>query len=616
VVLAVIGVFLGLAFAGSPARIAAGVRVAGVDVGGMTTSEARHALERRAASVQNVPVVFTAAGHSWRLRPSSFGVQVDWPAAVEAARRQGDGFGPFRGFRRLGVRFFGAEIMPPSTVYASALNYELGRLAKVIDRPHREAAIQLHGLNPSVVPEVAGAELDRQAAAMLIAHALAGFARGAPIALPVKIDQPTVTAADLQPVEDQVRTVLSAPVRLALGPTRWRVPRWRLAGILVLPSGGSRTLRIGGPGADRWFARLERVVNRPPTDADFAVTSRGTIRVTPSKPGLGLSVTQSAHAILAAALKPLAPRTARLTVSTAAPHRTTAAASAMGITGVVGRYTTFYGGEPNRIHNVQLVARLIDNHLIAPGSTFSFNGTTGARTAAKGFLEAPVIINGELGTGLGGGVCQVSTTVFNAAYEAGLNITARTNHALYISHYPLGRDATVNYPDTDLKFVNDTGHWLLLRTFVGSSALEVDLYGTPQHRRVESETAPLVVTGPPPVNKTPDPTLPDGETVVDDAGVSSQSTHVRRLVYTASGKLLYDTTWYSSYRAEPELVRIGTMPKPKPKPGVTATTGTTTGGTTTAQTGTGETTTTGATTTASSTTTGGTTTAPPVKPRR
>ena len=129
----------------------------------------------------------------------------------------------------------------------------------------------------------------------------------------------------------------------------------------------------------------------------------------------------------------------------------------MGITTRVGRYETIYGGDPNRIHNVQLVAHLVDGKLIAPGATFSFNEATGERTADKGFLEAPVIINGELTTGLGGGVCQVSTTVFNAAYEAGLKITERTNHALYISHYPQGRDATVNYPDVDLKFVNDTG---------------------------------------------------------------------------------------------------------------------------------------------------------------
>src|SRR4029077_10043194 len=125
-------------------------------------------------------------------------------------------------------------------------------------------------------------------------------------------------------------------------------------------------------------------------------------------------------------------------------------------TGTVATYETFFGGVPNRIHNVQVVAHLVDDQLIAPGKNWSFNGATGERTAAQGFLEAPVIINGELATGLGGGVCQVSTTVFNAAFDAGLDITARTNHALYISHYPRGRDATVNYPDVDLKFVNDT----------------------------------------------------------------------------------------------------------------------------------------------------------------
>jgi vancomycin resistance protein YoaR len=238
----------------------------------------------------------------------------------------------------------------------------------------------------------------------------------------------------------------------------------------------------------------------------------------------------------------------------------------MGITGTVAAYETFYGGDPNRIHNVQLVAHLVDRKLIAPGATFSFNGTTGERTAAKGFREAPVIVNGELQTGLGGGVCQVSTTVFNAAYEAGLPITARTNHALYISHYPLGRDATVDYPSIDLKFVNDTGHWLLLRTWVGSSSLVVGLYGTPQHRRVESFPQPLRVVAPPPVQKTVDATLEPGEVVVDDAGVPAQSTSVERKVYDAQGKLLSDQTWYSSYRAEPKIIRVGPKAKKEPKP--------------------------------------------------
>jgi vancomycin resistance protein YoaR len=176
-----------------------------------------------------------------------------------------------------------------------------------------------------------------------------------------------------------------------------------------------------------------------------------------------------------------------------------------------------------------------------------------------------VIINGELQTGLGGGICQVSTTVFNAAYEAGLQIDERTNHALYISHYPLGRDATVNYPDLDLKFTNDTDNWLLVRTFVGSGSLTVNLYGTPQHRRVESTEEPLRVIGAPKVKRVSDPTMLKGQSEVLEYGEPARATSVSRKVYSASGKLLHEDTWYSQYRSEPRVLRVGTKPKPKPK---------------------------------------------------
>jgi hypothetical protein len=175
-----------------------------------------------------------------------------------------------------------------------------------------------------------------------------------------------------------------------------------------------------------------------------------------------------------------------------------------------------------------------------------------------------VIINGELENGIGGGVCQVSTTVFNAAFEAGLSIERRTNHALYISHYPLGRDATVNYPDIDLVFRNDTDHWLLLRTFVGTGSLTVNLYGTPTGRRVETETAPLTVDGKVPWQRIDDDTLYKGQKVVEQYGVPPRTTSVRRRVFAPDGKLMYDTTWRSYYVGEPTIVRIGTQPRPKP----------------------------------------------------
>ena len=555
---------LGLGFAGSPKTLPPGATIAGVPVGGLSTNDAIKRLERRFEALKTTPAVFTAGSRRWRIRPNEMILEVDWPAAVETARRQGDGFAPVRGLRRLGTRFFGADVTPRARVSTAVLAHDLEVAARRIDRPQRDAFLRLRGLQPELVRGATGRRLDRDAAARVIVGTLVSLDR-TPAALPVRIKQPTVTAADLEPVLDQLRTAVSGPVRLALGSTRWRLPRWRIAKMLVPPRNGATKLTIGGAGANEFFARFRTQVDAEPVDAAFVILPDDRVVVRPSKPGRQLDVAAAARAILAAALTP-DHRLARLLVERAQPERTTREARAMGIRGRVAGYTTYYGGDPNRIHNVQLVARLIDGAVIAPNATFSFNATTGERSPDKGFLEAPVIINGELETGIGGGVCQVSTTVFNAAFEAGLPIESRTNHALYISHYPQGRDATVNYPDTDLEFRNDTGHWLLLRTFVGSSALTVKLYGTPQGRRVEAETAPLEETGPAGLKRVPDPAMWVGEEVVDEYGQPSRKTSVTRKVYSRGGALLSETTWASWYRSEPKVVRYGTKPRPEPNP--------------------------------------------------
>jgi vancomycin resistance protein YoaR len=557
---AALALVVGFVFAGSSARIAAGVHIAGVDVGGLTPAQARALLERRSSSLENTPVRFQTGARSWSVKPSELGVQVDWAAAVADARKDGDGFGPVRGFRRLGVRFFGADVQPHARFWGQAVQLELARMSGRVDRAPREASVQLQGLRPVVLPAASGSKLDRQAAAPRIVSALASFDR-APVQLPVRVEAPRVTAAALAPAARQLRTALSGPVRLSLGATRWRISRFRLAALIEPPHDGLVRPRIAGSAADAYFVKLSNSVGSKPVDATFAVDG-SRVRIVPGQAGLTLDVPTTAKNILAAAIRPTN-RVATAVVAAQQPTRTTDEARAMGITGLVSSYETFFGGVPNRIHNVQLVSHLVDAQLISPGKEWSFNAATGARTAEKGFLTAPVIINGELQTGLGGGVCQVSTTVFNAAYEAGLKITQRTNHALYISHYPLGRDATVDYPNIDLRFVNDTSHWLLLRTFVTSDSLVVSLYGTPQHRKVESVTSPLTAVGAPPVTKVPDPELPKGKTQVESAGVPAQVTSVERKVYTPSGKLLYDDVFHSSYVAEPEILQVGTKKPPK-----------------------------------------------------
>jgi vancomycin resistance protein YoaR len=563
--LAAIAVLLGLAFAGSPTTLAKGVTIDGIEVGGLKTRDAQALLQRQSARLARTPTVFVAGGTRFPIRPFELGIEPDWARAIQLAKQEGDGFGPLRGFKRLDVQVFGTDITPPTDVLRGALEYKLRLMARAVDRAPQNAKLVRRGNRIVAVAARPGVALDTAAAERAIVRELASLQRtDAPVQLPLRRTQPRVVTADLATAARQARLATSAPVQLRLGKTRWLLRPSRIAQLLQLPSGGSTTVAIAGPAAEHWLLALGRRVEKPAKDATFAVDGAH-VHVVPARPGIELDAVGTAQRLLRAALRPTN-RVAVLPVQEAQPKRTTAAAEAMGIRGVVSSYTTEYGGIPNRIHNVQLVAHLIDGALVAPGATFSFNQTTGARTAAKGFLEAPVIVNGELTTGLGGGVCQVSTTVFNAAFEAGVKITERVNHALYISHYPQGRDATVDYPDVDLKFVNDTGHWLLLRTFVGASSLTVNLYGTPVHRRVVSTTAPLVVTGPIPVKKTIDKTLQPGEKVVDDPGESPMSTSVTRDVYAPDGKLLYHDTWYSNYRASPKLVRIGPKLKPPAKP--------------------------------------------------
>jgi vancomycin resistance protein YoaR len=561
--LAVLLVAVAFVYAGSPNKLPSGVEIAGVDVAGLSPAAAVRQLDAREAAMHRVPLVVSVDGRQFRVRPSDLALNVDWRGAVAEAQGKTDGFRPIRGFRRLAAWAFGTEVTPSASIDRRALSRVLEPMTRG-DVAHRDAAIRLVGLRPVVVPEKDGLALDLQQAEAAIVGTLAGLDR-TPVALAARTEEPKVMSDMLRPVVEKVRTVLSAPVRLVSGDGYTLVRKRQLARLLDLPSDGRMTLRIAGPRADAYFATLAKRINTKAQDAEFVVATRSRVIVKPSVNARALDVPRTADRLLAAALRPTR-RSAPMIVGTEQPERTTAEARKMGITGLVSSYTTIYSGDANRVHNVRLVADLIDRTLIAPGTTFSFNATTGERNADKGFLEAPVIINGELQTGLGGGVCQVSTTVFNAAYEAGLDITERTNHALYISHYPQGRDATVNFPDLDLKFVNDTKKWLLLRTFVGASALTVSLYGAPQHRRVESEVADLRVVGKPPTTWRKDPTIAKGRRVVADAGSSPLATSVNRKVYDAKGNLLYDDTWHSSYRGEKKIVLVGTKPKPEVKP--------------------------------------------------
>jgi vancomycin resistance protein YoaR len=232
-----------------------------------------------------------------------------------------------------------------------------------------------------------------------------------------------------------------------------------------------------------------------------------------------------------------------------APDLTTAKAHALGITQKLVSYTTEMGeSSSNRIHNVHLMADFIDGTIIRPGDTFSYNEVVGPRTAERGFLEGQMIIGSLVLPSIGGGVCQTATTLFNDAFELGLPILERTNHNLYLSHYPLGRDATVSWGGPDFKFRNDLKHGLLIKTSYTDQTLTFTFYGTPEGRRVVSHTGPQTNWTSPGMNYAVDPTAPRGSVrVVAGTGEKGFDIVVDRKVYDRNDKLLRSDVFKSHY---------------------------------------------------------------------
>ncbi len=248
------------------------------------------------------------------------------------------------------------------------------------------------------------------------------------------------------------------------------------------------------------------------------------------------------------------------------PDITTEEANSFGIVEEIGSGTSlFYHSIPNRIHNVELASQRVNGILVKPGEEFSFDKYLGDVSKATGYATAYVIANGKTVLGDGGGVCQVSTTLFRAILNAGLPITERHAHAYRVGYYeedsPPGLDATVFYPSVDLKFVNDTGNYILIVSTIDTNELRLTytLYGKKDGRTV-SLSKPIVTgysPAPPPLYQD-DPTLPKGTTNQIDFAAAGSTATFRRTVKDKNGKVTIDENYTSRYAPWRAVFLVGT----------------------------------------------------------
>jgi len=221
------------------------------------------------------------------------------------------------------------------------------------------------------------------------------------------------------------------------------------------------------------------------------------------------------------------------------PSRLKSDIEAYNIEGLVTGFATKFNSENiNRTHNIELAAKSMDNCLIAPGEVFSFNDVVGPRTVEKGYDEADIILQNELVPGVGGGVCQVSTTLYNAVLQAELEIIERTPHSMIISYVAPGLDATVVYGYRDLAFRNNTSTHLIVKALVYQGNLEIKIFGRPtRDRKVvirstkEKEIFPETIYQ-------EDPTVPKGKYILEKEGGKGYIYKVERFVYDETGELV------------------------------------------------------------------------------
>jgi len=520
-----------------------GVSVAGVDVGGLSRADAQAALQTQLASRLAEPVRVQVGEQGFTVRPDRI-----WSLDVRATEERAFHAGRDSLTSRLGALAapFAVEheVAPVLELRPSEIASVEATLRELTSRP-AAAGLEMKGAEVVVRPGTPGTTVAVEP--LLDSVRAAALAGTGEIAAAVEPVQPGITTEEAEAAARQARAIVAAPVSIRFkGRNVGALEPSRLAGLVRFErAAGAYEVSLDVEGLERTLLPMVKAKLRAPVDATFKVVG-DRVRVVRSRPGSTLAPVKAQQAVLAAALQP-GVRTAAVSLTVLPAAFTTKAAKAMGIREKISTFTTDMGeSSANRIWNVHLLGDYLDGTIIKSGQTFSYNQEVGPRTAERGFREGQMIFGGVLIPSIGGGVCQTATTVFNAAFEAGLPIKTRYNHSFYISHYPVGRDATVSWGGPDLVFRNDLKNAILVKVSYTNTTFTVSFYGTKQRRRVEATTSTPTNYTQPQIQYAIDPSAPANSVRTAAGGGPGFDVNVHRKVFQ-DGKVLREDDFFTRY---------------------------------------------------------------------
>jgi len=481
IIFAFLGLFAAVGFVVTGLRMPAHAAVGGIDVSGLnpTVAEAKVASALGARSA--VPITVVGGGRTFVLRPQRTGLGVD----VEASVRAAGGFHSLNPLRVL--RLVAGEANVPLVVTAdhAKLSAAVENIAAALDNPPVEPLVTFKGTEPVVRKPKSGIVVDRHAAAKAIREAYLVKDR---IELPVTRAKPTVGQAALNTALKRiVEPAVSGPVTVHVANQEISLPvsaytpalSVRVVGVALRPHLDPG--QLAGPLTNATTGLAKEAVN-----ATIAIED-GKPVIKPAKPGVGLRPEEMAVKLIPAIVQTGAGRSVTVDSKVVPPTFTTADAQALNIKQKISQFVTYFPYARYRNINQSRAASLINGTILRPGDTFSMNDTVGQRSEENGFVKGIVIGDGaQYREQYGGGVSQVATTLYNAAFFAGLEDVEHHPHTFYIGRYPLGREATVWFGQLDLRFKNTLDHAVLIRAWVvkGSDTrrgeMHVEMWGTKQ----------------------------------------------------------------------------------------------------------------------------------------
>ncbi|MCX7779233.1 MAG: VanW family protein [Patescibacteria group bacterium] len=429
---------------------------------------------------------------------------------------------------------------------------------KTLEKEAKEASLKYEGGEWKIVPEEEGLSFNYQKVISDLKENLANLDLKK-IVIEKVPQQPEIRQKDIEfSLAGAEKIVNLAPVSLFYGKERWIITKENLKDWLIFKKdGGKINFDLDQEKIMNFLEKIALVIDRPVQEAKFKMENNRVVEFQLAKEGRKLEIEKSGEKIrnyIFANLKEI-----ELEVTLEKPSIFIEDINQLGIKELVGRGESDFKGSPkNRIHNIKIGAKTLNGILIKPNEEFSLLRALGEITEEKGYLPELVIKGNRTVPELGGGLCQIGTTAFRLALNAGLPITQRVPHAFRVIYYePAGVDATIYHPSPDFKFINDYSSWLLLQTKIEGTKLIFELYGTADGRKVEVSPPKIfnvVSPGPPKYIETEE--LPAGEKKKVEKAVAGAETEFSRVIIYPNGEKK-EEVWKSHYKPWPEVWLIG-----------------------------------------------------------